>query len=436
MSSTYPSIRYNAESSIIEFEASPTKKTPWLPLAYVNKVGEVMLLYRTCDDKAISTICQNIVFGDINTVPIDYEMMVKLTADYTKSMIPATKRVIYTANVIGIFATIIKYDNSARRTEPKTEICRWVLSVKDMPQSERNALFALLNSPVQFKTGAYIPSSFAGVITKGLCPKSNNKLMMNKYDINYVVQCDGMPGNFDITLVKTIGKKIITRITLGHVKNYEFLVVPEFAEVRANIERYVYTMNIPQIFTISIEDAEQFVRMFEAPKLTPTNIDSKAEKFMINEPDIFIATNDRINYWLELNETSAGREIVVAKYKGDKFVYHDWVGVIDDGSITIYDEYASAEDIIRKNLYRMGSEPRFHLSSAAGEFIWEIHENLEKESKKTTTTSKPTPVAANINSEAGNEPTVTLVAIDTIPLMATTKAIMSPLNIDAKIILI
>lgn len=279
------SIRYNPEQSIIQFENTPNN---WLPLAYVNAVGEPTLLYRTHDYYVVTNLCQYALCSDLKTVPVDHRTIVKLAQDYAKSVCGTSKRVIYTAQVVGNFATIIKYDNSARRSTPEKEICRWVLSVADMPRTERNALLALVRANLmRFECGSYIPSAFADIITKGLSPKSQSPThqMTNKYDIKYAVLCDGALSNFNIILVKYVGEKIITRIQLGRVQNYDIQAATEFAEAFAKICGYAFEIrNLPHVITISIEEGEQFIRMFEASKLMVVPCTEKNDDFISKTP--------------------------------------------------------------------------------------------------------------------------------------------------------
>lgn len=339
------------------------------------------------------------------------------------------KRVCYFANKVYKTIKITKVSNVARSSTPASVQDELLIDNASLKLEFVNAINALIQSPVLRKSsrfGTYLPSKFVQMLTKSTSSVYVPVPTMKKPDsssqeITYTIACDGDISKIaELTLLKQIGGSIIEKVCLGGVHDYSIIPANAFKDKARKLVDCL-TSVLGQKSTINFELGEELWRAYEASK-----IDGGIDK----------PKTTSTNYWMELSDTSAGPEIVIVKYEGDKFVSQDWVGSVDNGVVTIYDEFVAAEKIIRGNFARMGNETRYHMSFIDGDFVWKIHENLEKEIKKSTKTSKPTPVAADIDSEAEKEHGVALVAIGTVPSIAVAKTITSPLNINTKTILI
>lgn len=94
------------------------------------------------------------------------------------------------------------------------------------------------------------------------------------------------------------------------------------------------------------------------------------------KPDIFDAPDrHEVNYWLHIDNNGEEPELVVEQHIGDKFAGMTYIATIKpDRSLIIYDEFTSADTIIRRNFSRMKPGGGYHMSKIDGEYIWRAYE--------------------------------------------------------------
>lgn len=336
--------------------------------------GELKLFTKFKFTNEVNTLCTRAYIHGKRQTFNDEDVARATEIEVLNMLNLSSKRVCYFVNKVYKTIKITKVSNVARSSTPASVQDEFLVDIKSLKPEFINAIDGMIQSPVLRKSsrfGTYIPSKFVQLLTKSTSSvyvpvPTAKKPDSASQEITYTLVCDGdVSKAAELTLQKRIGGSVIENVTLGTVLDYSVTPASAFKDKTHRIIDCL-TCFLGEKNTIGFELGEELWRAYEASK-----IDGNIDKPKCAE----------VNYWLELNDPGAGPEIVIVKYKGDKFVSQDWVGAIDDGVITIYDEYKSAEDIIRKNLDRMGNETRFHISSAAGGFIWAIHEKLKKESK-------------------------------------------------------
>lgn len=135
--------------------------------------------------------------------------------------------------------------------------------------------------------------------------------------------------------------------------------------------------------------------------LRPSESHEPVEKVVVNEPVAF-GNSDQINYWMNFSDTSAGREVIIEQYKGDRFVYQIYVGFIENNTFKVYEEFMEAVDVIHNNaMHLMATGRRYHMTTLDGARIYDIHDKLENKSPKTIKPSEPN---SYINSEKAIKP--------------------------------